>query len=276
MKIVKNSGAIVEFNRDKLKQSLLRSGAEIGVVENVVQEIERQLFEGVSTKVIYKIAGGLLKKISASHAARYNLQTGLQQLGPAGFFFEKFIARLFAQENFETKINLILQGRCVSHELDVLVKKAGLITMVECKFHGSNSGNSDVKIPMYILSRFNDLKDNEHTLWHANEKIDKCCIATNSRFTTDAITFASCSGIALLSWDYPQTNNLKSKIDRGGLYPITCMTTLSSMEKEKLLILDIILVKELITAPDNLNQIGISTNRQKNVLAEATSLCKYF
>ena len=70
MKVVKNSGAIVEFNSDKLRQSLLRSGAETAVVENVIQEIERQLFDGVSTKVIYKIAGELLKKISASHAAR--------------------------------------------------------------------------------------------------------------------------------------------------------------------------------------------------------------
>lgn len=275
MKIVKNSGAIVEFNRDKLKQSLLRSGAAIAVVENVVQEIEPQLFDGVSTKVIYKIAGALLKKISASHAARYNLQTALQQLGPAGFFFEKFVARLFTHEKFESKINLILQGRCVSHELDVVVKKEAVITMVECKFHG-NSGNSDVKIPMYILSRFNDLKDVKHTLWHTNEKIDKCCIATNSRFTSDAITFAECSGIALLSWDYPKDDNLRTKIDSCGLYPITCLTTLSSLEKEKLLILDIILVKELIANPNNLNQIGISANRQKNVLAEATSLCKYF
>ena len=275
MKVVKNSGAIVEFNRDKLRQSLLRSGAETAVVENVIQEIERQLFDGVSTKVIYKIAGALLKKISASHAARYNLQTALQQLGPAGFFFEKFVARLFDHEKFDTKINLILQGHCVTHELDVVVKKANIITMVECKFHG-NSGNSDVKIPMYILSRFNDLKDLGHSLWHSNEKIIKCCITTNSRFTSDAITFANCSGIELLSWDYPKNDNLKTKIDSCGLYPITCLTTLSGMEKEKLLILDVILVKELIANSSNLNQIGISANRQKNVLAEATSLCKYF
>ena len=275
MKVVKKSGIVVDFNRDKLKQSLLRSGAAMATVENVLQDIEHQLFDGISTKLIYKIAGALLKKISASHAARYNLQTALQQLGPAGFFFEKFVARLFAHEKFETKINLILQGHCVTHELDVVVKKADVITMVECKFHG-NSGNSDVKIPMYILSRFNDLKDIGHSFWLINEKIDKCCITTNSRFTSDAITFAGCSGIDLLSWDYPKTDNLKIKIDNGGLYPITCLTTLSAMEKQKLLILDIILVKELIANPDNLNQIGISLNRQKNVLAEATSLCKYF
>ena len=79
-------------------------------------------------------------------------------LGPAGFYFEKFIAKFFEIEGFETITNLSLDGKCVSHEIDVLIKKDKIVSMVECKFHGSQDVKTDVKIPMYILSRFNDLE----------------------------------------------------------------------------------------------------------------------
>jgi hypothetical protein len=170
---------------------------------------------------------------------------------------------------------LILQGKCVSHEIDVIVKKNGTIAMVECKYHAGRDAASDVKVPMYILSRFNDLKGNQHTIFDKEEIISKCWIVTNNRFTTDAIDFANCSGLNLLSWNYPEDNNLRTKNDNNYLYPVTCLTTLSLAEKDKLLILDVILVKEIINNSDCLEKIELSTNRIKNVLKEASDLCRY-
>lgn len=275
MKIIKHSGDIVEYNPDKLKKSLLKSGASRDVVESILQTIQKEVYEGISTKHIYKMAFGLLKKTSNSHAARYNLREAIRLLGPAGFFFEKYIARLFAAEHYETKTNLILPGKCVSHEIDVLVKKNNVLAMVECKFHAGREAASDVKVPMYILSRYNDLQDKKHNVFGSIESISKCWIVTNNRFTTDAITFAKCSGLNLLSWDYPKDNNLKTRNDNNYLYPVTCLTTLSLAEKDKLLILDIILVKEIINNSECLEKIGLSSNRIKNVMREASELCKY-
>lgn len=275
MKIVKNSGDIVDFNSGKLKKSLLKSGASKMVVESILQTINKELYEGISTKQIYKMAFSLLKKAANSHAARYNLKEAIRLLGPAGFFFEKYIARIFESEEYDSKTNLILQGKCVSHEVDILVKKDHLISMVECKFHMGKDVKTDVKVPMYILSRFNDLKDRRHTIFSGKELISKCWIVTNNRFTSDAIDFAKCSGLSLLSWNYPESNSLKTKNDNNFLYPVTCLTTLSLAEKDRLLILDVILVKELINNSNSLEKIGLSSNRIKNVLKEASELCKY-
>ncbi|HSN49452.1 MAG TPA: ATP cone domain-containing protein, partial [Flavobacterium sp.] len=151
MKIVKHSGNIVDYNPSKLKQSLLKSGASNLEVDSILSSIENQIYEGISTKEIYKMAFSLLKKSSHSQAARYNLKEAIRLLGPTGFFFEKYIARLFASENYQTLTNFILQGKCVSHEIDVLLKKDNAIAMVECKFHLGKDANSDVKVPMYIL-----------------------------------------------------------------------------------------------------------------------------
>ncbi|MDD5149700.1 MAG: restriction endonuclease [Flavobacterium sp.] len=275
MKIVKHSGNIVEYSPTKLKQSLLKSGASQMVVSSILKTIEKEIYEGISTKQIYKMAFSLLKKIASSHAARYNLKEAIRLLGPAGFFFEKYIARLFVSENYQTITNLTLQGKCVSHEIDVLIKKNDIIAMIECKFHMGKDANSDVKVPMYILSRFNDLKENRHTIFTRNDFISKCWIATNNRFTSDAIEFARCSKLNLLSWNYPENNNLKTKNDTHHLYPVTCMTTLSLAEKDKLLVMDVILVKEVINNSECLEKIGLSSNRIKNVLKEASELCEY-
>lgn len=275
MKIVKHSGDIVEFNSDKLKKSLLKSGASTLEVDTILHTIKKQMYEGISTKQIYKMAFSLLKKTANSHAARYNLREAIRLLGPAGFFFEKYIGRIFSSEHYKTITNLTLQGKCVSHEIDVLVKKNEIIAMVECKYHVGRDVASDVKVPMYILSRFNDIKERNHPVFDTKDIVSKCWIVTNNRFTADAITFAKCAGLNLLSWNYPEDNNLKTKNDSNSLYPVTCLTTLSIAEKDKLLILDVILVKEIINNSDCLNRIGLSPNRMKNVLREASELCRY-
>lgn len=275
MKVVKNSGHIVDFDRNKLKRSLEKSGADTATVKSVLNKIEKSLYHGISTRQIYKQAFSLLKKEANAHAARYNLRTALRQLGPAGFFFEKFISRLYTFEGFETKTNLTLKGKCVSHEIDVCIKKDSTIAIVECKFHSNQNTHSDVKVPMYILSRFNDVKAVTQPVFSDADTINKCIIVTNNRFTSDAITFANCSGLELLSWNYPPEDNIKTKIDNNFLFPVTCLTTLSMAEKEKLLILDIILVNELINNSDSLEKLGISSNRVKNILKEASELCNY-
>ncbi len=275
MKIVKHSGSIVEFDREKLKKSLLKSGAGQQIVEDVLRTINDQIYEGITTKKIYKLAFSLLKKSSNSHAARYNLRSAIQMLGPAGFFFEKFIARLFISEGYLAQTNLLLSGKCIGHEVDVVIKKNSAIEMIECKFHPLSETNSDVKVPLYIFSRYNDLKDRSHAIFTPKDKIAACWIVTNNRFTSDAMAFATCSGLKLLSWDYPQNASLRKRIDDDKLYPVTCLTTLSATEKDKLLVLDIILAKEIIDSIEILEKIGLSPNRIKNVLKEVSELCKY-
>ena len=259
MKVVKFSGDIVEYEPEKLKKSLLKSGASHEAVERIVNSIQSQIYDGIPTKQIYKMAFGLLKKESNSHAAQYNLRAAIQMLGPAGFFFEKYIARLFTSEGYKAITNLTLEGKCVTHEIDVDIRNV----------------ISDVKIPMYILSRFNDLKDRKQNIFTNTDKISSCWIVTNNRFSSDAIAFGNCSQMNMLSWDYPKKDNLRTKIDSSRLYPVTCLTTLTLAEKDKLLVLDVILASELIHNTQILERLGLSPNRIKNVLKEVAELCKY-
>lgn len=276
MKVTKFSGELVYFDKSKLEKSLQKSGADQVMVDRILSEIEKTLYEGIPTKKIYKLAFQLLKKLSNAHAARYNLRTAVQNLGPAGFYFEKFIAKLFEKEGFQTQTNLIVNGKCIAHEVDVLLKKENTISMIECKFHGNQDAKTDVKVPLYILSRFNDLKNKDFTVFNSTYSIENCWIVTNNRFTEDAIQFAACSGLHLLSWDYPKGNTIRNKIDAYQLYPVTCLTTLSLAEKNKLLMQQIITVQDLIQHPDWLQKIELSPQRIKNCLREVNQLCTQY
>lgn len=273
MKIIKYSGDIVNFEKVKLEKSLLKTGASQFTVENVLNQIEGKLYDGITTKKIYKIAFDLLKKASNVNAARYNLRASLELLGPAGFYFEKYISWLFREEKYSTLINLSLEGKCVSHEVDLVVQKDSEVKMIECKFHSNRNIISDVKVPMYILSRFNDLKGKTHLIFEEPTSINGCLIATNNRFSDDAVKFAVCSGLELLSWDYPKGNSLRNRIENTRLYPVTCLTTLSLAEKEKLLMLDILVVNQLKEDTESLSFIGLSPKRIKNICKEVSELC---
>lgn len=273
MKVAKYSGELVEFEKDKLVKSLLKSGADEVVVAQILNNVERELYDGIPTKKLYKLAYQQLKNYSKVHAARYHLRSAILALGPAGFYFEKFIAKVFENEGYQVLLNQTLQGNCVSHEIDVLLKKEGQITMVECKFHANQDVKTDVKVPMYILSRFNDLKKQSFDFPWGTSSINRCILVTNNRFTEDALTFANCSVIAILSWDAPLGNSIRDKVDTFQLYPITCLTTLSMAEKELLLQQEIIIVKDVLSRPDSLSFIGISPGRIKNIIKEAQQLC---
>lgn len=272
MKVIKFSGDKVEFNPQKLLRSLLKAGASQAQANLIIDEIRLQLFEGIATKQIYKMAFALLKKNSNAHAARYNLREGIRMLGPSGFYFEKFIARLFEAQQYHAKTNLVLQGKCVSHEVDVLIQNFSGIGIVECKFHEGREATSDVKVPLYILSRFNDIKNHPQLLFDTIDVPSFCWIVTNNRFTTDAIAFAQCSGLQLLSWNFPENSGLKTLTDATKLYPITCLTTITLAEKELLLKANCIVVTDLLHQEKLLQEIGLSAIRIQKVLRESKEL----
>ena len=106
MKVTKFSGDVVDFDIQKLKKSLLKSGASQQVVDTVVEKIKAQLYDKIPTKKIYKLAFEFLQKQTDSNAAQYNLRASLEMLGPAGFYFEKYISMLYRKLGYETRMNL--------------------------------------------------------------------------------------------------------------------------------------------------------------------------
>ena len=270
--ITKASGVQDKFSSEKLRASLKKSGADDNTVENILFEIESILYDGISTKKIYQAAFNMLKKGLKSNAGRYNLKRAIMALGPSGFPFEKYIAAIFEWQGYKVQTQLFLEGACVTHEIDVLAENEDHFLLTECKFHNSLGIVSNVKIPLYVHSRYRDVQNN----WQKTSgKPLKCCVVTNTKFSADAVKYAVCEGLRLLSWDYPPKESLRNLIDESGLYPITCLTSLTNKEKETILVEGIVLCKELLKREALLHEIRIPLTRIPNILSEIKSLCSY-
>ena len=272
--ITKASGERASFNPEKLRHSLHRSGVAENIVTEVVNEVETRLFEGISTKKIYQLAFGLLKKYAHPSAAKYKLKRAIMELGPSGFPFENYVAEILKHQGYDVKVGEIVKGHCVNHEIDVIAEKDNQHFMIECKFHNSGGFMCDVKIPLYIQARFKDVELQWKNIPGHGTKFHQGWVVTNTKFSSDAIQYGACAGLHLLSWDYPNKESLRDQIDKSGLYPLTCLTTLS--HQEKLLLLDqrIVLCKELCDKPGLLSTIHISQSRRSGIMNEANALCK--
>lgn len=271
--VTKITGEKTEFDSSKLRYSLERSGANSITIDKIINEIEALLYEGITTKEIYKKAFAILRKSSRPTAARYKLKKAIMELGPTGYPFEKFVGEILTYQGFRTKVDIIVKGHCVNHEVDVIAEKDEKHFMVECKFHGDQGRHCDVKIPLYIQSRFKDVEKQWQKRPGHDTKFHQGWIVTNTRFTTDAIQYGNCAGLMLIGWDYPKQGSLKERIDLSGLHPITCLTTLNKNEKQKLLDKGKVLCMELCNQPELLDIIQIKYNRHKNILKEAHDLC---
>ncbi|MBX2828287.1 MAG: restriction endonuclease [Flavobacteriaceae bacterium] len=272
IEVTKASGERVKFQFERLQNSLERSGADQQTVTRIVDVVKEELYPGISTKEIYKRAFSMLKKKKPAYASRYKLKRAIYDLGPTGFPFERFVAAILQYSGYETMMNIFIQGKCITHEVDIVAKKNGKTTLVECKFHGDQGHKSDVKVPLYIHSRYRDILMNfeEDTTEKAPTE---CWVATNTRFTKDARLYGNCAGLYLLSWDYPKDNGLKDRIDRLGLYPITVSTLLSKREKQFLLSRDVVLCRQLIHDQFYLDHLGVAKTRKERILNDIKTLC---
>ena len=272
--IQKFNGEIEEFQIEKLKDSLRRSKASETEIDEIVENIVPTLYDGMPSKEIYKKAYSLLKKFNLASASKYSLKRAILDLGPTGFPFERLIGALLREKGYKTKVGITLQGECVTHEVDVLAEKDGNTYTVECKFHSDPKAVSNVKVPLYINSRFLDIQSRWNKDPEMTSHLKQGWLVTNTRFSSDAIDYAKCVGLHLLSWDYPENNGIKQNVDQFALYPITTLTTLTKHEKDLLIENDIILTKELYETPHSLDKIGVSAIRKERVLTEIKNLCQ--
>lgn len=270
--ITKRDGQQVAFDPDKLRVSLARTGASDEHVQAVIAEIEVLLTEGMTTKRIYKKAFSLLKAASSVHAARYTIKQALKKLSETGYPFEHFIGKLLEKQGFETQVGVVVPGRCVTHEVDVFALREGEHYMVECKFHPSKEGKCDVKNSLYVHARFQDLERYWKTQPGHENRLHQGWLITNTRFTTDAVDYATCAGLRLLSWDFPHGDALRDQIAEFRHYPISCIDLLQKSEIKTLADSGRVTIDDLIDDPSSLELLALSDDRKKQILTEAKML----
>ncbi|RME52132.1 ATPase [Candidatus Woesearchaeota archaeon] len=260
----KYSGEVEAFSPGKLRRSLARAGATSEVADRVIAAVEKKLYEGISTKEIYRLAMRLLKKVDFPLAAKYDLKRGLMRLGPAGYAFEKYVAHILAHHGFSVETNKTVKGTCVEHEVDVVAEKKGEVYLVECKHHEKPWSMCRIQTALYVKARFDDVR-------HVFSKV---LLVTNTKFSLQAIAYAKCAGVELLGWRYPPRASLEALIDKKQLWPISILSTLGRKEVSACIDEGLLLLRDvrLLGVDELKKRLKISKGLARKMLHEVSEI----
>ena len=269
--IIKANGKKEPYNKGKISSSFKKAGASPEFAAEAAKTINKKIKHNMSTDVIYHKALEHLKTLEPGVALKYSLKRAIMNMGPDGYVFEKYIAKILGEYGFITEVSQILKGYCVEHEVDVVATKENTTYLIECKYHNSPGTKSDIKTALYIYSRFLDIKKASRIKNSDNIPLE-AWLVTNTKCTSDAIKYSNCAGLKVLAWHYPKIENLQYFIENRKLYPVSILSTITEGQKEALFNSNIILVKELtdLSISKIADLIGEDQKAASKILDEAS------
>ncbi|MDO8659473.1 MAG: ATP cone domain-containing protein, partial [Candidatus Parcubacteria bacterium] len=259
--VLKATGKKELFNEEKLRSSIKRAGVPESLDEKVVDHIKSKLYDGITTREIYKHITEFLSNSQNPYTrAKYSLKQAIMDLGPTGYPFEDYVSEILKMEGYQTQLRQILMGKCINHEIDIVAEKDNVRSMVECKFHNMPGIHSQVHVSLYTKARFDDIKEKNN--------INDAWLITNTKVTPDALNYAICSGIKVLSWDYPEKGSFRDLIEKYKLHPITMLTSITQNQKQLLAGAHIVLAKDVCKNPASLDILGLPNDKKDSILSE--------
>lgn len=259
MLVTKASGLTEEYSDDKIVKSLQTASIPQEVITEVLADLHQYLTPGVSTADIYRRVNDFLQVRSLFRFSyNYDLKRAIMRLGPTGYPFEQFVARILSTQGYAVSVGQILQGKCLAHEVDIDANRESIHYLIECKFHNQPGTKTDIQVVLYTQARFMDIQEGLKDA-RSGETIIPWLI-TNTKVSKDAIDYAICKSLRLTSWSYPDQGCLREMIISSGLHPITC---LSSLKEDQIYSL---LHKNIVTCTDL--EAGLKSNALEDIISE--------
>lgn len=250
IEVIKSTGEKQVFSWNKVYHSVKRVGGSSDFAKQIADKVQEEVQPGWTTLQISQRVRVLLKSKKPSSAIKFNLFWAMTQLGPTGFPFQEYIARIFEAQGFKVKIEKWARGKCVRHAVDFIADNGRTIYIGECKYHNTRGVKTNVGVILHYFARFNDIQNGlGFVRAKREEKIVKTIIVTNTQFTTEAIKYARCVGQELWGWNYPSRQGLEIIIDARKLYPITILPSFRGAR-----LMQVFSERGLILARDVLNK----------------------
>jgi len=273
--VINAQGVHEEFDRNKVLRTCMRAGADKLIAEKIASEVASRVRDGMNTKQILKMTLRLLSdKVQPEVAARYDLKGAIMRLGPAGFAFETFFAEVMRELGYDAKLRQIVQGLCITHEIDVVAESPKLgCFMVECKYRNYAGDYIGVKDALYTYARFIDIAEGHGAGKCA--QFDGVWLVTNTKFSGDVEKYARCKGMKIMGWRQPKGASLSELVEELKLYPITMLRTVDGFAQKRLALAGVMLCRDLakMSAEDLRDLTGISLKKAGLIVDEAGRLC---
>lgn len=270
--ITKASGEEEIFKTEKLERSLLNAGTDSETINQIIDDINNWIYPGVSTKQIYTRAFSKLKKQHKIQSVPYKLKQAIFELGDSGYPFEVLIGEVFKRQGYSCEVGVVLQGHCITHEMDVVATQGKNQLLVECKYRHDQGKNISIQVPLYVHSRVNDIVKYRKSRNEFMGFTFEPWVITNTRFSPDSMQYSKCSGVKLLGWDFPEGRGLKDLVEKYKIFPVSILVNLTMKAKQILLDNKIVTCRQLKDNLKILNEFELSKVKLKRLLRELDEL----
>ncbi len=244
--VKKRSGEYEPFSEEKVRSSLQTAGADRELIDEIVDQVETKLYNGITTKEIHTHVFARLKEVRSRLISKYNFNRAMMDLVPSGYPFEWLVAGILEAHGYQVAVGQTVQGKCVDHEIDVIALRDDKHFMIEAKFHNLPGARSDIRDALYTYARFLDVEKAWAEVAGHRRHFHQAWLVTNTKVTSKVKEYATCVGLGVISWDYPPEGSLRLLIEESGLLPVTCLTTLGEAEKRRLVEAGMIFCQNLL------------------------------
>lgn len=217
--IRKWDGSTEPFDRSKVLRTCHRLKLSNYDAEEVVDQIEKKLFEGIDSKRIIEMIFEFGKRHRSRLGHMIDLREAIAMMRPKPDF-EQFVAVLLEYDGYKTVTNQILMGKCVDHEIDVIATKGNDVIYVEVKHHTQFHTFTGMDTFLQVNSTFEDLKEG-YLAGNHKFNFSRCMVVLNTRVSEHARRYAECKGIGAMGWGVPERAGIETHIHDKELYPVT-------------------------------------------------------
>lgn len=246
IKVTKASGEIVDFDEERVLRSLHYAHVPDDLAKQALAHVKAKLTDKISTHLIYAYIHGFLRHHEPiNYSFNYDLKRAIMRLGPTGYPFEKFVAKALSAKGYQTQVGVILNGKCVSHEVDIEASNKKEHYFIECKFHNQSGVKTDIQVALYVQARFEDIKSSPDLAAHHENH--RPWLVTNTAVTREVLDYAACVDMRIVSWGFPHDGTLRDLIISTHLHPITVLQNLAPNQLISLFDRGIVTLDELKT-----------------------------
>jgi hypothetical protein len=258
--VTKADGSKQPFDKQKIINTCLRLQATPEQAQSIADKIGAKAYDGIPTKKILQMIFQYMKKYRPAIGYQIDLKQAIAMLRSKPDF-EIFVAKLFEAMGYEVDTNLIIQGKCIEHEIDVVARKGNEIILIEVKHHVNHHTYSGLDVFLQLNSTLEDLKLGYES-GKNNFKFTKAILICNTKVSDHARRYALCKGLEFIAWKFPQEKGLERLIEDYKLYPITFLKEIERNEAYKLADVGIVTVKQLLDDVEKISKkSGINKNR---------------
>ncbi len=228
----KADGGLEPYNGAKVLRTLLHLGVDRVEAERLEKEISRRVYDGIPTSeilsMIYELAGRAKPEIRYLKDLREAISAMRSKPD-----FEEYARIVLRAAGYLVEPGRVLEGRCISHEVDGIAFKDDEILVVEIKHHVNPHAYTGLGTVLELWAALEDLKEGYRLGLHPYA-FTSAILICNTKISLHAERYARCKRIMYMGWRYPRALALSDIVSSNRIYPVTMLKELSREQIERL------------------------------------------